>query len=72
MTTGHKHRHLKVKKGGLIFRVLRKPLWYTRDVDRVDASPYPYGLSESRGYYLSLLGVLHRWTGLTLDTRSKQ
>lgn len=71
MTDGHKHRLLRVKRGGRLYRVLRHPLWHCRDLDRVNRSPYPYGpcaLSTEpvTCWTLSPLGILHRWTGLTL------
>jgi hypothetical protein len=52
MTEGHKHRELRVRKGGLIQRALTRPLYHTRTTDydasrakfdRIDRSPYPYG-----------------------------
>ena len=65
MTMGHKHIEVKVKNPRLI-GFLRKPRYRTTDKWRVYYSPYPY-TRESKGvYHLSLLGVLHRWTGLTL------
>lgn len=71
MTDGHKHRVVRVKKGSLVYRLLRYPLIFTDDRARVEESPYPYGESAvtSGVYYLSLLGILHRWTGLTLTER---
>lgn len=55
-------------------------------LERVEASPYPYGVliegQRLRGnrlshlpdprevYVLTALGILHRWTGLTLEPRS--
>lgn len=70
MTQGHKHRMVKVKPGGLIHVVLTRPLVHSRDLPRVDRSPYPHGPCEDHPgcYYLSALSVLHRWTGLTLVT----
>lgn len=76
MTTGHKHRHLRVRSWDTpLVRVLRRPLWHRSDTNRVDASPYPYGVCPQTDqgaptcYTLSLLGILHRWTGLTLEVR---
>ena len=77
MTTGHKHRIVTVRSGRvgrLVRRALSTPLVHRTDLEQVDASPYPYGpcaneYHNNRGrdcYYLSLLSVLHRWTGLTL------
>lgn len=73
MTPGHKHRTLAVQDGRRLVRFLRRPRWSTRDARRVNRSPYPYGVNPSTNhlvdetYYLSILGVLHRWTGLTLE-----
>lgn len=74
MTSGHKHRIVSVKRDGLVHRVLKCQVFVTSDLDRVDRSPYPYGPVADEGatgenseeWYLSLLGILHRWTGLTL------
>lgn len=76
MTDGHKHRLVTVRGWDtLSVRLLRWPLFHTRDVDRADASPYPYGPCPKREgpchghrecWTLSALGILHRWTGFTL------
>lgn len=76
MTTGHKHRvltlHVESRTHMALHRVLRKPRFWTTDIDRVDRSPYPYGRGgisadeNTDRFYLSLLSILHRWTGLTL------
>jgi hypothetical protein len=77
MTEGHTHRTVTVTKGGLLYRLLTRPLWTTTNLRRVDPSPYPYGVLPERPstrpmppqptrYYLSALSILHRWTGLTL------
>jgi hypothetical protein len=80
MTDGHKHRllHIGHDFNWWPVRLLRKPVWKIHDPDlrpKVDASPYPYAvIREFHGgkarecYTLSLLGILHRWTGLTLCT----
>lgn len=76
MTDGHKHRHVRVKKDGLAVRVLCAPLFTTTNFERIDASPYPYGPTDEEAFragerdqpfYLSILSILHRWTGLTLE-----
>lgn len=84
MTDGHTHRMLHIGHDfdWWPVRVLRKPLVH-RAADtnpqwrRIEASPYPYGACYAHGYRsdgtthcwtLSLLGILHRWTGLTLCT----
>ena len=73
MTSGHKHRIVTVPSWDTWYvRLLRKPLWHCRDIRRVDESPYPYGpcaktkRANPTCWTLSLLGILHRWTGLTL------
>lgn len=71
MTAGHKHRQITVENSRLR-KFLTEPRWWTEDVDRVDRSPYPYGVVPSPYgadwdlYYLSILSVLHRWAGLTI------
>ena len=79
MTDGHTHRMLKVKDGGLVVRALRYPLLHRPLSESVDKSPYPYGPCLHEGdcgcadacWTLSLLGILHRWTGLTLFVEDK-
>jgi hypothetical protein len=77
MTEGHKHREVRATRGSLPVRLLTRPLWWTTNTARADASPYPYGVVTTAGgfarpdgpterYYLSALSILHRWTGLTL------
>jgi len=76
MTEGHKHRtvtlRVNTRLGGAVRAVLLKPRFHSTDLARVEASPYPYGLCrEHLGcYYLSLLSILHRWTGLTLKEKT--
>lgn len=72
MTDGHKHWTIKVKQDSRIVRFMRKPRLLTDNVRRVDRSPYPYGIlvpprDRHTWYYLSILSVLHRWTGLELE-----
>ncbi len=54
-------------------KILTLPVYWTDDMDKADKSPYPYGpgCDQPRGYgwYLSTLSILHRWTGLTLETK---
>lgn len=79
MTPGHKHRTVKVRRDGLVQRVLQRPLITTTNLPRVEASPYPYGIlldgqiqpDPREVYYLSALSILHRWTGLTLKVPSR-
>lgn len=79
MTDGHKHRTLRVRKDGIRYGVLTKPRRHITVVPGTPAywalekSPYPYGpcgahrwTPDRQCYYLSLLSILHRWTGLTL------
>lgn len=83
MTDGHKHREVRINPnthvGGAVRAFLCKPRYHTTDVPKVDASPYPYGMCRDHWsdngvitcYYLSILSVLHRWTGLTLLMKDK-
>jgi hypothetical protein len=82
MTDGgrwHKHRMLHVKSldawwivNWLQFPLIHKPARTTREWRKVENSPYPYGPCyptmglESPCWVLTPLGILHRWTGLTL------
>lgn len=83
-TPRHKHRMVRIpenKFGLAVIRLLRKQIYRTTDLVKVEASPYPYGVVlnfkaevapgelAQEVYYMSLLSVLHRWTGLTLDMR---
>lgn len=82
MTTGHKHRMVTVPSPDVWYaRLLRMPLLHTRNLDRVEKSPYPYGPCPKRdgacfGHHdcwtLSTLAILHRWTGLTLHWENRE
>jgi hypothetical protein len=53
-------------------RALRRPLYHSTDYAAVDRSPYPYGPCAKHGHFcwaLTPLGILHRWTGLTLEVK---
>ena len=75
----HRHWHVLVESRDTRWvRLLRAPLLHVRNLDRVEASPYPYGPCPKRPenggvcpghrdcWTLSTLAILHRWTGLTL------
>lgn len=68
MTDGHKHRYLYVKKYGPLWRLLRKPIYYTEDDKKAEKSPFVYTDDPHVGglYYMSLLGFLHGLFGVTL------
>lgn len=73
VTAGHKHRHVNLTNR-VLYRTLRKPRFKTRSLQRAERSRYPYaGAWDTQAnepyYYLSLLGILHRWTGLTVRWR---
>jgi len=84
MTEGHKHRHVMVPSWDVWYvRLLRVQLIHRRDVEAVDKSPYPYGMCREKCppgcqgrhgpcYALSPLGILHRWTGLTLEVQTEE
>lgn len=72
MTAGHKHRHLRVREDGWVYRVLRAPLFHTGHIGRAERSRFVYGpCTTDRGahpcYTLSALGILHPLVGLTLE-----
>lgn len=90
MTEGHKHREVKVRSFDTrLVRLLRRPVLHVlvifpsgnenhEAMERVDASPYPYGPCPRTDpkhptcWVLTPLGILHRWTGLTLRTPDDQ
>lgn len=70
MTSGHKHRLLKVKRGGRLRRWLTKPtLLVSRNEEWVDRSRLVFGPVEGEegAWRISPLGLLHGLTGLTLN-----
>jgi hypothetical protein len=76
MTEGHRHRIVSVPSWDVWYaRALRWPLLHSTNQRRVERSSYPYGpctkregscLGHRECWTLSTLGILHRWTGLTL------
>lgn len=74
MTTGHKHRVIHIKTFDVWWvRLIRLPVFVSRNRTRVDASPYPYAPLDNlhnpmraHRWGLTTFGILHRWTGLTL------
>lgn len=76
MTDNHKHRTIKVKRGGLVERLLRKPTLLTSsNFERVDRSRmvwgpvYPELGMHSPAWRLTPLGLLHGVFGLTLEMK---
>lgn len=76
-THWHRHWNVRVKQdglvGGVVYRVLTQPIWWEADIRKVAQSKYPYRPAERTAsckvvteWCLTPLGVLHRWTGLTL------
>ena len=79
MTTGHRHRTIRVKQQSVIRRLLTKPLLHTYSDARAERSRYVWGPCYQHGYRadgttycwtLSALGVLHALTGLTLEVKA--
>jgi hypothetical protein len=73
MTTGHQHRIVRLRRRGLRWWLLQRTLWTTRDRTWAIESPYPvqecrlpYPHDHVPIYRLTVLGFLHRWTGLTV------
>lgn len=75
MTEGHTHRRVRMKRSSRLYRMLTRPLVWSEDYAALDASPYPWRAKDEAAfrqgvrdqpYCLSALGILHRWTGLTL------
>lgn len=81
MTVGHKHRTLKIKREGFLYRSLTKVLARTADPERAEKSRWVWGPGEperiegdgpvrfAQVYELRVLGVLHSLTGLTLEVK---
>lgn len=68
----HRHWHVPVRYDSLVYRVLRKPLIHSMNLPRVDKSVFVFGPCKVHGdagdcYTLSLLGILHGLTGLTIS-----
>lgn len=82
MTKGHKHHQIAMKRGKVL-DFLQKPRIWSTDLNTVIKSPYPYGvvidgeivdpapdeIHPNEVYYLSILAILHRWTGLTIKVK---
>lgn len=73
MTAGHQHRLVRVKDGGLVHRALRYPLLTTGRAGWVKNSIFVFGpVEDAPGRWnLTLLGILHGLTGLTLTTQRR-
>lgn len=72
MTGGHKHRLIGVRNGSWLYRVLRYPILHTRNIRWADESRLVFGPCEKHGddcWCLSLLGLLHGLTGLTIEVK---
>ena len=76
MTTGHKHRTVKVRRASLVYRALTIEILHTSDLAWVDRSRMVFGpCALTRGvhtcYVLRPLGILHGLTGLTLEVHDE-
>lgn len=80
MTAGHKHRVVTLKEQGILLHLLRTPLVRTCDPARAERSKWVWGQTYERVagdgpirdvavFVLTPLGILHRFTGLTVDAR---
>jgi hypothetical protein len=71
-TRFHRHWYITVREQGRIYRFLRKTRRYSTDRQKVEASIFAWGVNPNKHdgsstiYTLSILGVLHGLTGLTL------
>lgn len=76
MTTGHTHRVIHCKRGGLVHRLLTGPTIAVTNTERATHSPLVWGPignprdSEAERWRLSPLGLLHALTGLTLEVHN--
>lgn len=68
MTAGHRHRIVRLKRDGLLWRALTRPTLHVTDARRAQRSRFVYGKvsTELNTYRLSPLGVLHGLIGLSL------
>lgn len=69
-----KQKVVRVRRNSPIVSVLTYPVWHTFNRARVEESRYPFvlcslgaGPEPEPCFVLTTLGILHRWTGLTLD-----
>ena len=68
MTAGHRHHNLKIERDSRLYRLLRKQWVFSTDLAYVERSRFVWGPApEPERYGLSLLGLLHPLTGLTLE-----
>lgn len=68
-TRWHHHWYIGIRRGGRLYDFLRKPRRFSMDAERVDQSIFAWGVRKyphGTVYTLSILGVLHGLTGLTL------
>lgn len=69
-TRFHRHWYIYISKQGWWYRFLRKPRLRTTDKERAEKSMLVWGVSVYRHgvvYELTILGILHSLTGLTLQ-----
>lgn len=72
-TKWHRHWNVRTARGSWLHRFLTKRRWHCWDEKKVMRSrfvysqPFPERLPEVYG--LSILGILHGLTGLTLDVK---
>ena len=67
MTAGHRHRIVRVKRNGLVHRVLTRPTLAVVGTERAERSRMVFGpTGHPERWRLSPLGALHAFTGLTL------
>lgn len=75
MTGGHRHRFIRTRSGSLLARVLPGTIiWRSRNLRVVERSRFVYRPDpDEKGHYLlSLLGLLHGLTGLTLYVEDEE
>lgn len=70
------HWGFTVREGSLVYQILTRPLWHSRDIRRVRESRYAWALcsrhtfhprvSQPACYVLRPLGILHKWTGFVI------
>lgn len=71
MTAGHRHHTIRLHRTSRVLRVLLVTVYTTSDRDKAHRSPFAYRLGLGMRYRMTLLGVLHRYLGLTVDVKKE-
>lgn len=69
MSSGHRHRTIRLHRDSRLLRVLLVTVYTTSDRDKAHRSPFMYRMGMGMRYRMTLLGVLHRYLGVTVDVK---